>query len=181
MTDDTSKTPASKTPEPKPSAPKPSAPKPRRLLRTLLWSGGGALAAATVYLVTMTVLWVLHVGHLRSATDDLSGELKTNKATLEETTTRLEASQQALDAVLESIVESANDKAQAQDYQLIFLDIADYMADCADEAGRLVGYVYDREHYWPNDLRNFEDDVRAYYRDIMEAFNETVAEMEEGS
>jgi len=191
MTEDAPTTPAAKTPAAKTPAIQTSAakapvaespaPKPRRLLRTILWSGSGLLAAATAYLVAMTVLWTLHVGTLRSEADDLSGDLKAANATLEETTSRLDASRHALDAVLDSIVESANDKAQAQDYQLIFLDIADYMSDCATEAGSLVGYVYDRALYVAWSLWNYEDDVRAYYQDILKAYNEAVAEMEEGS
>lgn len=151
----------------------------RRWLRALLWSGGSAFAAATVYLVAMTFLWGLNVADLRSAIDDLSVELDASTAILEDTTARLEASQSELDAILDSVVDLANVKAQAQDYQLFFFDLAGYMSDCADQAGELVGYVYNRDRYTARSLLRSEEYVIAYYQEISAAFDEIVGEMEQ--
>lgn len=153
-------------------------PKPGRLLRTLLWSGGIALVAATAYFVIMAVLWGFHVTGLRSTTDDLSDELSASTEALEETTSLLDASQHELDLVLDSIVESANTKAQAQDYQLLLFDFADYMDFGADQAGELVDLVYDRHLYTTWSLLRSEDNVRGYYQDLWSAFNDIVDEME---
>ncbi|MBN2176228.1 MAG: hypothetical protein JW722_01050 [Demequinaceae bacterium] len=164
----------------------PAAPEHRPFLRRLaVWSGRlGALAliGASVYLTAMAVMWHLHIKELEEAERDLSGQLADSETALADVTSTLEAARQELDDTLTSIVDSANIKAQAQDNQLLFEDIATVMADCANEADILVGYTYDRALYTYASLKSYENSVRDYCREVSTALRELIAETEgEGS
>ncbi|MCJ7827306.1 MAG: hypothetical protein MUP36_03610 [Demequinaceae bacterium] len=150
-----------------------------------LWArrvGTLALLGATIYLAVMAVLWNAQVKELESIKRDLADQLADREATLEDATSRLEASRQDLDDTLTAIIESADEKAQAQDNQILFEDLATFMADCADEAGELVEATYDRDRYVPWSLRAYENSVRDYCNEVSAALRELIIETEgEGS
>jgi hypothetical protein len=151
----------------------------RRVGRLALWAGGLALVVSTVYLAVMAFLWHAQVGDLTGVSHDLKTQLASEEATFEDATADLAATRLGLEEALDSITDLADDKAQAQDYQYLLEGVALAMADCANESGELLGYVYDRHLYTTRSLLEYEADLRDYCGEISQELRIKAAEAEE--
>lgn len=150
----------------------------RRLGHRALWAGGLALAVGTIYLAIVAFLWHAQVGELTDTRLDLKGQLSDEEATLEDATADLEAAQARLEETLTSLSGLADDKAQAEDFQYLLKDVALAMADCANESGELLGYVYNRDLYTTQSLWDWEYAVWDYYYTLSLALTDLAAEAE---
>jgi hypothetical protein len=151
----------------------------RRLGRLALWAGGLALVVSTVYLAVMAFLWHAQVGDLTAVKRDLKTQHTSEEATFEGATADLAAARLKLDQTLDSITGLADAKAQAQDYQVLLKGVALAMADCANESGVLLGYVYDRYLYTTRSLLTGENNVRDYCSAVSQELRDKAAEAEE--
>jgi hypothetical protein len=155
----------------------------RTFVRVLGW-GGAAVGAftlilATLYLAVVAVLWHSHVTDLEGARNNLIAEFSAQRTLREAGETELEQSQRELDAHVATIVDLANDKAQAEDQGAIFRDLASTLSMCSSDMGELMqvyytwssgGYSLDSVGMW-----RYHADLSSYCENVSATLTDQIA------
>ncbi len=138
-----------------------------------LWT---VLVLATAYLGTMTWLWARHHQDLVAVRDELTQVERDRKQAVTDQSDDVEAATAALDAALQDVIDTANDKAQARDYQYLYHDFTLAFKDCADARAKTLGYVQDLRHYYTWEVHGYDDDVAKFCSDLASQWDDLEAE-----
>jgi hypothetical protein len=164
-----------------PSAEAPTGSKrPRGLLRVSAIAGVAVLGVATLYLLTMTVLWGVHHHALTGAQADLSEELAAQQAIVDSQAGDLETAQGDLTDALDQVSNYALQKAKGQDDELVFRNNDQSMSYCATERVEVVSEVKNRGRYITWTLHRYDDEVATYCNQAVEYFTGNI-ELESAS
>jgi len=151
---------------------------PRRPLRIAAIAGMAVLGVATLYLLAMTVLWGVHHHSLTSSHAELADELAAQHAIVNSQAADLTAGEAKLDDALAELSDDAKQRANAQDYEVLFRGNSTAMLACANERIEVVRDVKNRGAYITWTLHRYDDEVASYCDEILGYFNDNIASEE---
>lgn len=146
------------------------APSPRKRLRWLWWTAGSlvfaSLAGLSAYLVVVTQQWSDRVDDLTAISEDLGTQVAEQNVARKEAEDEAKSLQSQVDTATARITELANEEANANDREEMWISLLDNMVSCADER-QLVIYAYINN-------RTFEGISRQDYAAELVAYCDTV-------
>lgn len=128
------------------------------------------LGIATLYLLTMTVLWGAHHHALIGAQADLGEKLTAQQAIVDSQAADLETAQGELTDALDQVSNYALQKAKGQDNELVYRSNDQSMSSCATERVEVVSEVKNRGRYITWTLHRYDDEVATYCNQAVEYF-----------
>ncbi len=140
--------------------------------------GATAIALAlgvTGYLASMAVLWGVQARDLRETASGLTSTSSDRLATITEQDAQIEELQSSNADKLASITTLANSKAQAQDHQIIYEDLAVGFKECASERAKVLFYVERRNQYYVSSIQVYDNLVEAYCSGVETDLADTIA------
>ncbi len=135
-----------------------------------------AAIGVTGFLGTMAVLWGTQANDLRTTTDEFASTSFDRRATIATQVEQLDALDATLDDNLGTITTLANSKAQSQDHQFFYDDLALAFKDCADERTEVLFYVERRSQYYVWQIQAYDTVVALYCSEVAISMAETLAE-----
>ncbi len=163
------------------SAPEDAVAPPRRkhrVLRRLGWSSAAlgvlALVGLSAYLVVVSGQWSDRVDELTLISEDLGQRVADAESAQADAELRMEAAQVELDNATSRISDLANEEAQANDRESVFIDYVDAMISCADSRQNLIDALTTPNSYFENgkSKAQVEREVTAYCDGVSSDFSD---------
>jgi hypothetical protein len=129
---------------------------------------------ATAYSILLATLWAREASRMRSTVEDLTTAQTEDQAIVDDLTGQVALLTEAVQDNLDVIISLANDRATAQDDQILLRDISFAFQECVSAREEFVGYVKDRALWDEASLRDWESYVDDYCSQVHDVYIDLV-------
>jgi hypothetical protein len=149
-------------------------------LRWLWWTTGSlvfaALAGLSAYLVVVSQQWSDRVDDLTAISEDLGAQVAEQGGARKEAEAAAKTLQTQLDTATERMTELANEEANANDRETMWISLVDNMISCADARQSVIDAYINNLVFDGISRAGYAAEITAYCEDVKTDFAEIKAE-----